>query len=396
MSCSTGGRSTGPRSRGSCCSSALRMPAIAAIEQPRRHAGTGAPRPVRRPVDAAERLPGRGAVRADRDAASGARAADARDPAPRQRRRLPRVPARRAARPRARVRGRAVRYRGRRDRSAARRRPGADRAGPADPRRARGVAGRALARASEPASLAQAITYLVPAVQVPPRGIWGESGQARWTSAEAWLGRELDPHPSRERLVIRYLAAFGPATVRDMQAWSGLTRLGEVVERLRTELLTFRGEDGVELFDLPDAPRPGPDSARATALPARVRQPVALPRRPHALHHGRRARAAPARNGCAATARCSSTACSAPRGGSRSSATPRSSTSNRSRRYSERDAIVEEGERLLAFAGAAQPATTSASHRSRPAGRSPPGSNTRFARARDGQRDPLISASAER
>ncbi len=113
--------------------------------------------------------------------------------------------------------------------------------------------------AKDPASLAQAITYLVPAVQVPPRGIWGESGQARWTSAEAWLGRELDPHPSRERLVNRYLAAFGPASVRDMQAWSGLTRLGEVVERLRTELLTFRGEDGVELFDLPDAPRPGPD-----------------------------------------------------------------------------------------------------------------------------------------
>lgn len=112
----------------------------------------------------------------------------------------------------------------------------------------------------DPESLAQAITYLVPAVQVPPRGIWGESGQARWTSTEAWLGLETHPHPSRERLVIRYLAAFGPATVRDMQAWSGLTRLSEVIEPLRAELLTFRGEDGVELFDLPDAPRPGPDN----------------------------------------------------------------------------------------------------------------------------------------
>jgi hypothetical protein len=115
----------------------------------------------------------------------------------------------------------------------------------------------------DPSSLAQAITYLVPAVQVPPRGIWGKSGQARWTSADAWLGRERAPHPSRERLVTRYLAAFGPATVRDMQAWSGLTRLGEVVEPMRGELLTFRSEDGGELFDLPDAPRPDRDT-RAT------------------------------------------------------------------------------------------------------------------------------------
>jgi hypothetical protein len=111
----------------------------------------------------------------------------------------------------------------------------------------------------DPASLAQAITYLVPAVQVTPRGIWGTNGPARWTTMEAWLGRRLDPEPSAERLVIRYLAGFGPASVRDIQIWSGLTRLAEVVDRLRSELMTFRDERGVELFDLPHAPRPGPD-----------------------------------------------------------------------------------------------------------------------------------------
>jgi len=111
-----------------------------------------------------------------------------------------------------------------------------------------------------PATLAYALRNLVPLVQVPPRGLWGRSGPIAHTTVDAWLGPVAAPEPGLKDLVLRYLAAFGPATVADVQRWAGLTRLREVIDPLRPQLVAFRGEQGEELFDLPDAPRPDPDA----------------------------------------------------------------------------------------------------------------------------------------
>jgi Winged helix DNA-binding domain len=147
----------------------------------------------------------------------------------------------------------------------------------------------------DPASLAYAASHLLPLVQVPPRGLWGEPNQrAAFFLASAWLAghdQSASPGPpgsapaapahaapartpapasapapapvSRstilEQIVLRYLAAYGPASVADAQAWSGLTRLREVTERLGSRLRAFAGPDDAWLLDLPDAPRPDPD-----------------------------------------------------------------------------------------------------------------------------------------
>ena len=88
--------------------------------------------------------------------------------------------------------------------------------------------------------------------------MWGSGGRTVHAPLESWAGAPLRTDHTIDQMVLRYLAAFGPATVRDVQTWCGLTRLAEVLDRLRAHLVTFRDENGAELFDLPDAPRPDP------------------------------------------------------------------------------------------------------------------------------------------
>ncbi len=111
-------------------------------------------------------------------------------------------------------------------------------------------------------SLAYAARFLLPIVQAPPRGLWGRTGQPRWQRLDTWLDSG-DPGNERadpDALVLRYLAVFGPAGVKDIATWSWLTGVRAIVERLRPQLVAFRDEAGRELFDLPTAPRPPEDT----------------------------------------------------------------------------------------------------------------------------------------
>ncbi|HEX6475585.1 MAG TPA: winged helix DNA-binding domain-containing protein [Candidatus Limnocylindria bacterium] len=112
----------------------------------------------------------------------------------------------------------------------------------------------------EPGPLGYVIRFHVPLVQIPPRGLWGRKGQPVLALTDEWVGRPMAAEASIDELVMRYLAAFGPATPADVQTWSWLTAIRPVLEGLRPRLRTFRDEAGRELFDVPDGPLPDPET----------------------------------------------------------------------------------------------------------------------------------------
>ncbi len=108
-------------------------------------------------------------------------------------------------------------------------------------------------------ALGFAVRMQLPLVVVPTDDPWAFRSPSAFALADTWLGAKLVAKGSSEALVRRHLAAFGPATTADIQSWSGLKALGKVIDGLRPELIVFRDARGRELFDLPDAPRPGED-----------------------------------------------------------------------------------------------------------------------------------------
>jgi len=100
----------------------------------------------------------------------------------------------------------------------------------------------------------------LPLVQVPAEKRWCYPGNPAFTLAEDWLGQPVGSGDNLRELVLRYLAAFGPASPVDMQTWSGLPGLKEIFQQMRPDLVVYRDEKGHELYDLPDQPMPPVDS----------------------------------------------------------------------------------------------------------------------------------------
>ncbi len=109
-------------------------------------------------------------------------------------------------------------------------------------------------------AMAYAARLKLALLQVPTDATWSFPGAADFSLAEPLLGEPISTDRDASALVLRYLSAFGPATVADAQTWSGLDGLRPVFDALRPKLKLFEDERKRELFDLPDAPRPDEDT----------------------------------------------------------------------------------------------------------------------------------------
>lgn len=103
----------------------------------------------------------------------------------------------------------------------------------------------------DPGAMRYAVRTHLPLVQVPTESEWSFPGNPRFIPADSWLTEAVGEGDRLKELLLRYLAAFGPASVSDFQTWSSVP-LKERIDEFRAELKEYR--DGRrELFDLPEA-----------------------------------------------------------------------------------------------------------------------------------------------
>lgn len=113
----------------------------------------------------------------------------------------------------------------------------------------------------DPGAMRYAVRTHLPLIQVPTEATWSYPGNPKFTLADQWLGQPIPESDHLRELVLGYLTAFGPATVADIQTWSGLERLRDHIDSMRPELDVYGNEQGKVLFDAPGAPMASADSA---------------------------------------------------------------------------------------------------------------------------------------
>ena len=112
---------------------------------------------------------------------------------------------------------------------------------------------------------------LLPLVQLAPAGFWDDKRRPSFV---------VDPRPLPDAVdaaalvLARYLAAFGPASKRDIAAWAGVAQRDFAVAWLRLPTVSYRDEQGNELLDLPDMPLPSASTPLPVRLLARWDQPL--------------------------------------------------------------------------------------------------------------------------
>jgi hypothetical protein len=107
-------------------------------------------------------------------------------------------------------------------------------------------------------------------VRVPEDGEWGAKSPAALRAAPK-PRKKLTPDAALDEVVVRHLRAFGPASADDVAGWIKWRPkpVREAFAGLEDKLARFEDEGGRALYDLPDAPRPDPE----TPAPPRLLAP---------------------------------------------------------------------------------------------------------------------------